>query len=291
MLGHFYEWIYWLKGYFVAIPVNRRPSPAYLRAKERSRYHMAPLLSGVDNVFRRWIYSRLLDCYHRPVLSAPADIISVRPLLHPGPNFCSNHGKDIVQCINISSYNYLGFTFDSRETEDDFVARRAGDGQGMAQDGERFMHRTGSKCVEDVLESFDEYGAATCASYHEFGYSRAHHQLESDTANFLGKEDSIVFGMGFATNSLGIPLLVAGPGNLVVSDSLNHASLVEGIRGSGAVVVRFAHDDWDELEGVLRAAVVEGRPKSGLPWTRIVIIMEGIYSMEGEIVDLPRSSL
>lgn len=54
-------------------------------------------------------------------------------------------------------------------------------------------------------------------------------------AEFLGKEDAITFGMGFATNSVGIPVLM-GKGCLIISDALNHSSIVAGVRGSGAKV-------------------------------------------------------
>ncbi len=62
-----------------------------------------------------------------------------------------------------------------------------------------------------------------------------HLQLDKMVAEFVGKEDAITFGMGFATNSVGIPALV-GKGCLILSDALNHASIVAGVRGSGAKV-------------------------------------------------------
>lgn len=62
-----------------------------------------------------------------------------------------------------------------------------------------------------------------------------HQQLEELVAEYVGKESAITFGMGFATNSMVIPALV-GKGCLVVSDALNHASIVAGVRGSGAKV-------------------------------------------------------
>jgi len=62
-----------------------------------------------------------------------------------------------------------------------------------------------------------------------------HLQLDKMVADFVGKEDAITFGMGFATNSVGIPALV-GKGCLILSDALNHASIVAGVRGSGAKV-------------------------------------------------------
>ena len=67
------------------------------------------------------------------------------------------------------------------------------------------------------------------------GTTPEHLALEALVAEFTGKEDAVTFGMGFATNSLVIPALV-GKGCLVVSDALNHASIVAGVRGSGAKV-------------------------------------------------------
>lgn len=68
-----------------------------------------------------------------------------------------------------------------------------------------------------------------------------HDELEKLTAKFLGVEDAIVFGMGFATNSLSLPSLV-GEGCLVLSDEKNHASLILGLRLSGAVTQIFKHN-------------------------------------------------
>lgn len=62
-----------------------------------------------------------------------------------------------------------------------------------------------------------------------------HLELEKLVAGYVGKEDCITFGMGFATNSVGIPALVS-KGCLIISDALNHASIVAGVRGSGAKV-------------------------------------------------------
>jgi len=67
------------------------------------------------------------------------------------------------------------------------------------------------------------------------GTTPAHLELEELVAEFVGKECAITFGMGFATNSMVIPALV-GRGCLVISDALNHASIVAGVRGSGAKV-------------------------------------------------------
>lgn len=113
-----------------------------------------------------------------------------------------------------------------------------------------------------------------------------HTQLETLTARYLGVEDAITFGMGFGTNSLNIPALLS-PGCLVVSDEKNHASIILGLRLSGATINVFRHNDMHDLERVLKKAIVNGQPKSRLPWKKILIVVEGVFSMEGSIVKLP----
>jgi len=95
-------------------------------------------------------------------------------------------------------------------------------------------------------------------------------------------------GMGFATNSTLIPCLV-GRGGLIISDSLNHSSIVSGARTSRAKIKTFKHNDIESLEEVLKAAIAEGQPGSTAykPWKKIVILVEGLYSMEGSICRLP----
>lgn len=114
-----------------------------------------------------------------------------------------------------------------------------------------------------------------------------HKKLERLVATFLDTEDALVVGMGFATNSLGIPAIV-GRGCLILSDEYNHASLVAGSRLSGAVLRTFKHNDANDLEEKLVHHIIKGQPKTGRPWKKILIMVEGIYSMEGTITPLPR---
>lgn len=109
--------------------------------------------------------------------------------------------------------------------------------------------------------------------------------MEALTAQFLGVEDAIVFGMGFATNSLNLPSLLS-PGCLVVSDEKNHASIILGLRLSGATVRVYKHNNVRSLDKVMENAIVNGQPKDGAPWKKIFIILEGVFSMEGSIVKL-----
>lgn len=161
-----------------------------------------------------------------------------------------------VDCLNLGSYNYLGF------------AQNKG------------------PCAEDSEQAIREYGLAMCSSRRELGTNPMHNELEILTAKFLGVEEAIVFGMGFATNALNLPSLLSS-GCLVVSDEKNHASIILGIRLSGATTKVFKHNNMRSLEKVLEKAVVEGQPKTGIPWKKILIIVEGVFSMEGSIVKLP----
>eukprot|EP01026_Neomeris_dumetosa_P001984 TRINITY_DN105158_c0_g1_i8.p1 TRINITY_DN105158_c0_g1~~TRINITY_DN105158_c0_g1_i8.p1 ORF type:complete len:409 (-),score=22.40 TRINITY_DN105158_c0_g1_i8:83-1309(-) len=86
---------------------------------------------------------------------------------------------------------------------------------------------------------------------------------------------------GFATNSCTLPALL-GPGDAIFSDNLNHKSIVSGVRSTGAKVYVFRHNDCDHLEDLIRKCLVFQKPK------KMMIIVEGIYSMEGEIVNLKR---
>ena len=91
--------------------------------------------------------------------------------------------------------------------------------------------------------------------------------------------------MGFNTNATTIPSLV-GRGDLIVSDELNHTSIVNGARSSGAAIRVFRHNDAGDLERVLEEAIVMGMPRTRRPWNKIIVMVEGIYSMEGEYCKL-----
>ena len=75
-------------------------------------------------------------------------------------------------------------------------------------------------------------------------------------------------------------------GSLIISDSINHNSIVTGARASGAKIRTFSHDDMEALENIVRRAIIEGQPRKRRPWEKILIIVEGVYSMEGDICDL-----
>lgn len=148
-----------------------------------------------------------------------------------------------------------------------------------------FASATGP-CADNSIQSIKDYGLALCSSRREYGTLPMHNELEELTAKFLGVEDAIVFGMGFATNALNLPSLLSS-GCLVLSDEKNHASIILGLRLSGATIRVFKHNNVKSLEILLKDAILYGQPKTGKPWKKIFIIVEGVFSMEGSIVKLP----
>jgi serine palmitoyltransferase len=92
--------------------------------------------------------------------------------------------------------------------------------------------------------------------------------------------------MGYGTNFTTIPALL-GKQSLIISDSLNHTSLVNGSRSSSAQIRVFNHNQPEHLEEVLRESIIQGQPRHHRPWGKIVVMVEGIYSMEGAICQLP----
>ena len=136
-----------------------------------------------------------------------------------------------------------------------------------------------------MIAALRKYGWSTNSQGSYAGSTDLHREAERVVSEFLGVEDCLIYGMGFATNSLTIPLLM-GKGCLVLSDEFNHKSIVEGIRHSGSKVKVFNHNDMTHLEQLLRSSIAHGQPRTRRPWKKVVIIVEGIYSMEGEFCPL-----
>jgi 8-amino-7-oxononanoate synthase len=116
------------------------------------------------------------------------------------------------------------------------------------------------------------FGAGAGASRLVCGDFAAHHALEEELARFEQTEAALLFGSGFAANTGILPAL-AGPSDVVLSDALNHASLVDGCRLARARVHVFAHGDLDELESGLRAAAGARRR---------VVVTDTVFSMDGD---------
>ncbi|KAI4895260.1 hypothetical protein NFI96_011740, partial [Prochilodus magdalenae] len=227
-------------------------------AKERDEQKdFVPLYQDFENFYTRNLYMRIRDNWNRPICSLPGAKMDVMERVTHDYNWTFEHnGKVLKDVINMGSYNYLGFAENS------------------------------GSCADAAAEVTMKYAMGVSGTRHEMGNLDKHEELEKLVARFLGVESSMVFGMGFATNSMNIPVLT-GKGCLILSDELNHASLVLGARLSGSTIRVFKHNNMQSLEKLLRDAIVHGQPKTHRPWKKILILVEGIYSMEGSIVRLP----
>lgn len=216
----------------------------------------APICLGLEDFYTRRLYLRIQDCFGRPIASAPDAWFDVVERYSNDCNKTLHRTTATTKCLNLGSYNYLGFA-----AADEY-------------------------CTPRVIESLKKYSASTCSVRVDGGNTKLHTELEELVARFVGKPAAILFGMGYVTNSAIIPALV-GKGGLIISDSLNHNSIVNGARGSGATVRVFQHNNPAHLEEVLREQIAGGQPRTHRPWKKIIVIVEGIYSMEGELCKLP----
>ncbi|KAL8590336.1 hypothetical protein ACOMHN_006452 [Nucella lapillus] len=215
-----------------------------------------PLLVPWESFFTRNIFRYAIDCLNRPICSAPAATFDVMERESHDYNWTFQLTGRKKRVMNFGSYNYLGFAENQQ------------------------------LCAETVRDITQKYGMGVCASRQEFGYLDIHRQLDQIVAEFLGTEAAITVPMGFATNSMNMPALVS-KGCLILSDELNHASLILGSRLTGAAIHTYKHNNMKDLEEKLRQAVCEGQPRTHRPWKKILIVVEGVYSMEGSIVQLP----
>uniref|UniRef100_A0A8K9X290 serine C-palmitoyltransferase n=1 Tax=Oncorhynchus mykiss TaxID=8022 RepID=A0A8K9X290_ONCMY len=227
-------------------------------AREREEQRdFVPLYQDFENFYTRNLYMRIRDSWNRPICSVPGAKVDLVERVSPDYNWTFDYtGKVVEGVINMGSYNYLGFA-----------------------------ENTGY-CADASAEVTMKYGVGVASTRQEMGNLDRHEEMEELVAKFLGVESAMAFGMGFATNSMNIPALT-GKGCLILSDELNHASLVLGARLSGSTIRVFKHNNMQSLEKMLRDAIVHGQPRTHRPWKKILILVEGIYSMEGSIVRLP----
>lgn len=216
----------------------------------------APIVLGLEDFYTRRLYLRIQDCFGRPISSPPDAWVNVVERVSKDNNKTLKRTTNVKRCLNLGSYNYLGFA-----AADEY-------------------------CTPRVIDSMKKFSPSTCSTRTDGGTTTLHTELEECVADFVGKPAALVTGMGYATNSAILPSLI-GKGGLIISDSLNHNSIVNGARGSGATVRVFQHNTASHLESVLRENIAEGQPRTHRPWKKIMVIVEGIYSMEGELCKLP----
>lgn len=221
-----------------------------------------PLYMRIETFFTRNVYCRVRDGLNIPINSCPGGRVDLldRRTVDPGGNWHIKYnysGKTTGNLLNLASYNYLGFA------------------------------NTDGSCADQAEIGVVENSYAATSPEQELGRLPIHENLERATAEFIGVDDCMIFGMGFATNSTNIPCLVDDK-SLVISDQQNHSSIIAGCKLAGTTVRVFKHNNMDSLEAVLKKAILEGNPKrSNRDWSKILVIVEGIYSMEATIVNLP----
>ena len=170
--------------------------------------------------------------------------VNIRTLESPQGAWIVVDGRKV---LNLCSNNYLGFCNDPALKE---AAKRA----------------------------IDEYGVGPGAVRTIAGTMKLHLELERKLAEFKGTEAVVSFQSGFCANLATIPALV-GREDVIFSDELNHASIIDGCRLSRAEIIRYAHCDVDDLKAKLQ----EHRHK----FRRALIVTDGVFSMDGDIAPLP----
>lgn len=132
------------------------------------------------------------------------------------------------------------------------------------------------KVKESALAAVKKYGSGCAGSRFLNGTLDIHVRLEEKLAGFIRKEAALVFSTGFQVN-LGVISALAGKDDVVIIDKMDHASIIDGCRLSYAEVKKFRHNDMTDLERILR----ENKQRKKL------IVVDGVFSMEGDIINLP----
>ncbi|KAI4900672.1 hypothetical protein NFI96_029595, partial [Prochilodus magdalenae] len=184
----------------------------HIAIEREEQKDFVPLYQDFEDFYTRNLYMRIRDNWNRPICSVPAGRMDLVERLSYDYNWTFSYtGRVVKDVINMGSYNYLGF------------AKNTG------------------PCADAAAEVTQKYGVGMASTRQEMGNLERHEDLEKLVARFLGVESAMAFGMGFATNSMNIPAL-AGKGCLILSDELNHASLVLGARLSGSTIRVFKHN-------------------------------------------------
>ncbi|MFV0297692.1 MAG: aminotransferase class I/II-fold pyridoxal phosphate-dependent enzyme [Hyphomicrobiaceae bacterium] len=139
------------------------------------------------------------------------------------------------------------------------------------------QHPALTKAMKDAI---DTYGPCTSASRMVSGETPLHHELEREIADFLGVEDAVLFVSGHAANVSCIGTVMTED-DLIIHDEFVHNSAVIGMRLSRATTISFKHNNFDQLEQIMRRERHKHR--------NCLVIIEGLYSTEGDLTDLPRA--
>ncbi|GAB4099155.1 glycine C-acetyltransferase [Sinomonas halotolerans] len=136
--------------------------------------------------------------------------------------------------------------------------------------------------IAEAKRALDERGFGMASVRFICGTQDAHLELEARVSQFLGTEDTILFGSCFDANG-GVFEAILGPQDAVISDALNHASIIDGIRLCKAARLRYANRDMGELEARLQEAAAM---HDGAGARRVLIVTDGVFSMDGYLAPL-----
>jgi 8-amino-7-oxononanoate synthase len=133
------------------------------------------------------------------------------------------------------------------------------------------------RVIDAAHRALDKYGSGCAGSRFLNGTLDLHVQLEKELAAFEGKDEALVFSTGFSVNA-GVIAVVVGRGDYIICDDRDHASIVDGRRLSFATQLHYKHNDMEDLERVLQKL-----PKEAVK----LIVVDGVFSMEGDLANLP----
>lgn len=170
----------------------------------------------------------------------------IDPLESPNGPMITINGKELV---NLSSNNYLGLATDNR-------------------------------LKEAAADAIEKYGVGAGAVRTINGTLKLHVELEEKLAEFKHTEAAIAYQSGFNCNMAAISA-VMDKNDAILSDELNHASIIDGCRLSKAKIIRFNHSDMDDLRAKAKEAKESGQ------YNKIMVITDGVFSMDGDIALLP----
>jgi len=151
------------------------------------------------------------------------------------------------------------------------------DGRLNFADNDYLGLRTHPRVISAFQKAAEKYGAGSGASRLISGTSEIHDRLEKKIANFKQQEKALVYGSGYLAN-LGIVSALAGEKDLVIIDKLNHASIIDACRLSGAALRVYPHKNLKKLESILEKSV---------SFRRKLIITDSVFSMDGDLAPLP----
>src|SRR5215216_2959426 len=139
---------------------------------------------------------------------------------------------------------------------------------------------------EAALAAVRDFGVGSGAVRTIAGTMSLHEELERELAAFKGTPAVLTLQSGFSANTGVIPT-ITGEQDLIVSDALNHASIIDGMRLSKAPRKIYPHRDVGALREILREAAEKGREGTGLPYRLVLVVTDGVFSMDGDIARLP----